>query len=150
MDTLRWFHFDCRWTGRVHAGGMGSGSPEMEATGRASYRPIMDGGWLVAEFEQDQFADGARVLTWKAHFVIGWDPRVHEYRATYVDNNGSAAVLRGRIDGARFIIEMAEGAARNRMVWELLDFGLVKWRNECSIDGGRWVLIEEYICTPLR
>ncbi len=59
MEALRPFHFDCEWTGKVQAGGMGPDSPEMEAVGKAIYQPIMDGGWLVGDFEQDQFVDGA-------------------------------------------------------------------------------------------
>jgi hypothetical protein len=150
MAALRPFHFDCAWTGTVAAGGMGPGSPEMAAAGKATYRPIMDGGWLVGDFAQDQFVDGARVLTWKAHFVVGWDRQAGEYRATYVDNNGSAALLRGWIEGPRFIVElMGDAQMRNRMEWALLAGGGVRWRNEGSVAGGPWFLVEEYVCTPL-
>jgi hypothetical protein len=150
MEALRRFHFDCEWTGTVEAGGMGPGSPEMRAVGKATYRAILDGGWLVGEFEQDQFVADARVITWKAHFVIGWDPRARQYCATYVDNNGSAAVLRRRIEDTRFIIEMADAGIANRMEWKLLEAGRVKWRNDCRIGDAPWFLIEEYICTPLK
>jgi hypothetical protein len=34
------------------------------------------------------------------------------------------------------------------MAWELLEPGRVRWRNECSIGGGPWFLVEEYLCTP--
>jgi Protein of unknown function (DUF1579) len=150
MDALQPFLFDCEWTGTVRPNGMGPGSPEMNAIGKATFRPAMDGGWLFGDLEQDQFVDGQRVITWKAHFVIGWDPRVGEYRATYVDNNASSAVLRGRIEGSRFIIEtVGDGAVRNRMEWELVGGGLTKWRNDCSIDGGPWFLVEDYVCTPI-
>jgi hypothetical protein len=149
MEALRPFHFDCQWTGKVEAGGMGPGSPEMQAVGKAIYRPIMDGGWLVGDFEQDQFVAGKRVLTWKAHFVIGWDPRAGEYRATYVDNNGSAALLRGWIEGKRFVIELVgDGTVQNRMEWTLLEPGCVKRRNDRSIAGGPLFLVEEYVCAP--
>jgi hypothetical protein len=106
--------------------------------------------WLVGEFEQDQFVGGVPGLTWKAHFVIGWDARAGEYRATYVDSTGSSALLRGYIDGPRFVIEvLGNGPVQNRMEWRLLDGGHVTWRNDCSINGGQWQLVEEYICTPL-
>jgi hypothetical protein len=150
MAALRPFHFDCRWTGTVKAGGMGPGSPAMTGAGKAVYRPIMDGGWLVGDFEQDQFVGGERVIAWKAHFVVGWDPRAGEYRATYVDNNGGAALLRGGIAGARFVLEtLGEAPTRVRVTWELLAPGRVRWRNDCSIGGGPWTLVEEYLCTPL-
>lgn len=35
---------------KVAAGGMGPGSPAMDAVGRATFTPIMDGAWLVGEF----------------------------------------------------------------------------------------------------
>jgi hypothetical protein len=150
MTALQPFHFDCRWTGTVEAGGMGPGSPAMDAVGGATYRPILGGGWLAGDFEQDQFVAGARVLTWKAHFVLGWDARAGEYRATYVDNTGSSALLRGRLEGARFVMEtLGADAVRNRMVWELLEPGRMRWRNEWSTGGGPWSLVEEYLCTAL-
>ena len=150
MDALRPYQFDCEWTGKVAADGMGPGSPEMDAAGSATYRSILDGAWLVGDFEQDQFIADTRVLTWKAHFVIGWDARAGEYRATYVDNNGSAALLRGYIDGATFVIEvLGDGPVQNRMEWKLMDGGRVAWRNDCSISGGPWQLVEEYVCVPL-
>ncbi len=148
MDALRPFLFDCTWRGTVSAGGMGPGSPEMHAVGRASFRPIVDGAWLAGDFEQDQFVDGARVLTWKAHYVVGWSPQAGEYRVAYVDNNGSASLLRGRIAGGRFINEtFGDEPVQLRMTWELLEPGRVRWRNECSIAGGPWFQVEEYVCT---
>ena len=148
MAALRTFHFDCEWNGQVVAGGMGPDSPEMDAIGQAAYRSIMDGGWLVGDFAQDQYLSGKRVITWRAHFVIGWDPRASEYRATYADNNGSSALLRGWIDGTCFVMEtLGESAMRNRLTWELLEPGVVKWRNDCSIASGPWFLVEEYICS---
>jgi hypothetical protein len=41
--------------------------PEMAATGKGVFTPILDGAWLVGDFEQDQFLDGKVVITWKAH-----------------------------------------------------------------------------------
>jgi hypothetical protein len=151
MAALRPFHFDCQWTGKVRVGGMGPGSPEMDAVGRASFTPIMDGTWLVGEFAQDQFVGGQRVITWQAHYVVGWDPRAGTYHVTYVDNNGNASLLHGRIDEARFIIETPPAeAVQLRMAWEVIAPGQVTWRNECSIAGGPWFLVEEYLCTPLQ
>jgi hypothetical protein len=151
MDALRPFHFDCQWTGTVQAGGMGPGSPAMVGVGTATYRPIMDGAWLVGDFAQDQFVDGVRVIAWRAHFVVGWDPRAGEYRATYVDNNGSAALLRGGIEGERFILEtLGDAPVRVRLTWTLQAPGRLTWRNDCSIAGGPWVLVEEYVCTPVQ
>jgi Protein of unknown function (DUF1579) len=149
MAALQAFHFNCTWTGSVEPGGMGPGSPAMTAHGKAAYHPIMDGAWLVGDFEQEQYVDNQHVLTWQAHFVVGWDPRAAEYRCAYVDNTGSATLLRGRLAGRRFIIEtQGGGAVQNRMQWTLQDDGSVAWRNDCSIGSGPWTLVEEYICIP--
>jgi hypothetical protein len=81
--------------------------------------------------------------------VLGWDSRAGECRITYADNNGSAALLRGRVEGARFVMEtLGAAAGQNRLAWELLAPGRVRWRNECSRGGGPWALVEECVCTP--
>ncbi|HET7038151.1 MAG TPA: DUF1579 family protein [Thermomicrobiaceae bacterium] len=151
MAALRPFLFDCRWVGTVKAGGMGPGSPAMQAAGKAVFQPLIDGAWLAGDFEQDQFVAGEKLITWKAHYVVGWDARAGEYRVTYVDSNGSASLLRGYIEGDRFINELAgEQPVRLRLVWERDDAGRVTWRNERAVAGGPWILVEEYVCTPLE
>jgi hypothetical protein len=149
MAALRPFLFDCVWTGSVAPNGMGPGSPEMTAIGEAIFTPILDGLWLACDCEQDQFLDGREVITWKAHFAIGWDPRAQVYKLVYADNNGSASLLQGQIEGDRFVCEtVGDGPVQLRQVWARQDQGQVSWRNECSIQGGPWFLVEEYICMP--
>lgn len=148
MDALRPFLFTCTWTGTVAADGMGPGSPQMNAVGRATFTTLMDGAWLAGDFEQDQFVDGVRRITWKAHYVVGWHPDAREYRITYVDNTGSMSQMRGRVEGKQFVNEtFHEEPVQLRMAWTWLEPGLVNWRNECSIEGGPWFLVEEYVCT---
>jgi hypothetical protein len=150
MAALKPFHFDCVWSGAVAANGMGPGSPEMMATGKGTFIPLMDGLWLAGDFEQDQFLDGQVVVTWKAHYVVGWDPRAQEYQITYVDNNGSAALMHGRIEGEHFIVETLPNAAiQLRLTWTLSGPGQVHWRNEYAVQGSPWVLVEEYLCTTV-
>jgi hypothetical protein len=150
MAALKLFHFDCGWTGTVAAGGMGPGSPEMAAKGKASFTPIMDGVWLVGDFVQEQFLAGKVVITWKAHYVVGWDPRAQEYKITYVDNNGSATLMHGRREGKHFIVEtIGNSSVQLRLTWTLVQPGQVQWRNECSVNGSPWFLVEEYLCTPI-
>ena len=150
MAALTPFHSDCVWSGSVAAGGMGPSSPEMAATGKGTFTPLMDGAWLAGDFEQDQFLDGKVVITWKAHYVVGWDPRTQEYKVTYVDNNGSAALMHGRIEGERFIVETLPGAAiQLRLTWTLVGPEQVHWRNECAVNGGPWFMVEEYLCNNI-
>lgn len=150
MAALKPFHANCVWTGTVHAGGMGPGSPFMTANGKAIFTPIMDGAWLVGDFEQEQLIEGKAVITWKAHYVVGWNPQEHEYKVTYVDNNGSATVMHGRLEAKSFIVEtIGTPAIQLRLIWTLLKPGQVEWRNECSINGSPWFLVEEYLCTSV-
>ena len=149
MEALKPFQFDCVWTGTVEAGGMGPDSPVMEANGRGTFTPILDGVWLAGDFEQDQFLHGEKVITWKAHYVVGWDPRAQVYKITYVDSNGSASLMQGRIEGNRFIVQTPDSdPVQLRLTWERMEQGRVKWLNECSINDNPWFLIEQYICTP--
>jgi len=149
MVALRTFLFDCTWTGTVSPNGMGPGSPEMSAVGKATFHPILDGAWITCDCEQDQFVDERKVITWKAHFVVGWYPRGEAYKLLYADNNGSSTLMVGRIDDGSFICEtMGDDPVQLRLTWTSLGANEVEWRNECSIAGGPWFLIEEYLCTP--
>jgi hypothetical protein len=150
VAALAPFYRDWRWKGTIRAGGMGPGSPEMTGTGRAVCRPIQDGLWYACDFEQDQcLADGTFVLRWQLHWIAGWDAAAGEYRASSADNNGpTLAAYRGRIDGNRLVYEsLQEGLPRIRLSWILLDPDRARWRNELTLDGSTWSLIEEYEMT---
>ncbi|HVD29784.1 MAG TPA: hypothetical protein VNC79_14985 [Mycobacteriales bacterium] len=150
MAALRRFHQDTTWTGTIAEGGMGPGTPAMTARGRGRHEEIQDGRWIVGSYEQDQFLlDGTHVLTWQLHWVAGWSPADGEYRATVADVYGHAEVMRGRIDGDRLVFEsVGNPPVRIRLTWELTGAALV-WRNEMSVAGGPWSLVEEYVCTPV-
>lgn len=150
MAELRRFHRDITWTGTIERGGMGPDSPAMTAVGKGTHTVIQDGLWIVGDYEQDQFLeDGTFVLAWRLHWVAGWDPTNREYRATLADNYGHADVMRGRIEGARLTFEtIGEPPVRLRLVWDLTDSDDIRWRNEMSVQGGPWTLVEEYRCIP--
>jgi hypothetical protein len=150
MAALARFYPDVTWTGTVEAGGMGPGTPEMTAIGRASRRFIQDGRWIVLTCSQEQYLlDGTFVLTWQLHFVVGWDPSRGEYRATVADNYGHATVMRGRIDGDRLVFETVDDSPiRLRMTWDASNPAELTWRNESSLDGATWSLIETYRIKP--
>jgi len=151
MTALARFLFDATWTGTIAANGMGPGTPEMTARGSGRHRAIQGGRWIVGDYEQDQFTlDGEFVLTWELHWVAGWDPVAGEYRSTLADNYGHAAVMRGRVEGSSLIFEtLADGPIRLRLVWDLTDAGDSRWRNEASVEGGPWRLVEEYHLEPI-
>jgi hypothetical protein len=151
MDDLARFHRDVDWTGVIRAGGMGPDSPRMAATGRGRHRTIQDGRWIVGDYEQDQFLpNGSFVLRWQLHWVAGWDPAVQEYRATIADCYGHAEVLRGWIDGDLLTFQTIDDNAlvRIRLFWHLERADRIIWRNEVSVNGGPFELVERYVCTP--
>jgi Protein of unknown function (DUF1579) len=148
MQALARFHPDITWSGQIEEGGMGPGTPLMTATGRGTHHHIQDGRWIVGDYQQDQYlADGTFVLRWQLHWVAGWDPAHNEYRATIADNYGHVDVLRGWIEGDRLTFEsVGEPVARLRLTWDVSDPAGMTWRNEISVAGGPWSLVEEYRC----
>lgn len=151
MEALARFHRDVTWSGIIAAGGMGPGTPEMTAVGSGVHERIQDGRWIVGTYEQKQYLiDGMFVLAWQLHWVAGWDPRAGEFRATVADVYGHAEVMRGRIEGERLTFEsVGDPPVRIRLVWDLTDPRDMLWRNEMSVAGSPWSLVEEYHCTPV-
>ena len=147
--ALSRFLWNGTWTGTVEANGMGPGSPEMEGKGRATCEWVLDGLWLSCDFEQDQFAEGRKVLTWKAKWIIGWDRIANEYRAVGADTNGLAFIFHGKIEGDRLVMEsLGDVPVRLRFTWDAKDPEAVTWKNEMSAGGASWNLIEEYVLKP--
>lgn len=148
--ALRRFHRDGSWKGSIQEGGMGPGTPPQIATGRATHHWIQNGRWVVGDFEQDQYLeDGTFVLKWELHWVCGWDPRAREYKATIADCYGQADVLHGWIEDDRMIFEsIGDRLPRLRLTWDAGSADSVLWRNEMSLDGTTWTLVEDYEITP--
>jgi hypothetical protein len=145
------FHPNGTWTGIVNAGGMGVGSPAMDAKGKATCEWIIGGLWLSCDFEQDQFFDGKKVLTWKARWIAGWDPGAGEYRAVGVDSNGASFIFGGKIAGEALVMEsLSESPVKLRFTWDASDPGVIRWKNEISVSRSPYRLIEEYVITPER
>ena len=139
------FHRDGTWTGTIHEGGMGPGTPTQTAVGKATHHWIQGGRWVVGEYEQDQFVGEEFILKWELHWVCGWDPMAHEYRATIADNYGRSALLGGRIEGDLMTFEsIGEGAPRIKLTWDASSKEETIWINEMSFDGTNWMRIEDY------
>ncbi len=151
IDHLARFFPDVTWTGQIEAGGMGPGTPAMTAVGRGVHHRIHGGLWIVGDYEQDQFlADGSYVLTWKLHWVTGWDTQAGEYRAVLTDNNGQADIMRGRIDGDVLTYEnFGDGPVRLRLRWNRSAGPGLRFTNEMSVGGGPWTLVETYTMAPV-
>jgi hypothetical protein len=151
MEALKRFYPDVTWTGSINEGGMGPGTPAQAATGQGKHERIQDGRWVVGSYEQDQrLLDGTFVLRWQLHWVVGWDPTNREYRATLAVNYGHADVMRGQIDGDRLVFEsIGDQPVRLRLTWDASDPMDITWRNEMSVGGGPWSLVEDYHMTPV-
>lgn len=151
IAALKRFHRNVTWTGRVQAAG---NVPEMTAQGRGTFRWDVNGLWVIGDFAQDQYHEGRKVTEWSAHYVAGWDTSRRCYVAFAADSNGRSVPFTGQIEGDRFIIT-SDGASiggapvRLRMIWDARDPAVMTWRNEMSIAGGAWVLIEEYDMKPV-
>lgn len=152
MRALARFYPDVTWEGTIESGGMGPGSPRMTATGRGTHTPIQGGRWLVGDYEQDQFLEeGTFVLKWQLHWVVGWDPSRERYRATLADNYGRADVMTGEIQGESMVFETERSVVpRLRLTWDASRAPAIVWRNELSLDGASWTLVEEYAMHPLE
>jgi hypothetical protein len=147
MEALAPFYRDWTWAGMIEAGGMGPGSPAMSGRGSARCRLVQDGLWYDCDFAQDQhLVDGTFVLRWQLKWIAGWDGRAGEYRASSADNQGpNLGLYRGRIEGDHLIYESPqEVLPRIRLTWILDDPDHCTWRNEYTLDGVSWTLIEEY------
>jgi hypothetical protein len=153
-EALCRFLVDCTWTGQVEEGGMGPGSPAMTAVGRSKVAWISDGLWAVSDMEQRQFVGDQPVLTWKAHLIAGWDFSAREYRAAVGDSNGNLGLYAGQIVGDRLILTSVGEytiwgqPTRLRLTWDVREPAAMKWRNETSVQGGPWTLVEEYTMRP--
>lgn len=149
-DALRRFHRDGTWEGSIQPGGMGPGTPAQMAYGSARHEWIQGGRWVVGEYAQDQFLeDGSFLLRWELHWVCGWNPLANEYQATTADNYGRVAVLSGRIEGDVMVFEsMGDTVPRIRLTWDVSEEGVVLWKNEMTVDGRVWALIEDYRIFP--
>ncbi|MFG1913137.1 DUF1579 family protein [Kribbella sp. NPDC048928] len=152
MRRLARFHRDVRWTGTVRAGGMGPGSPEMTAIGEGRHHTIQNGLWIVGDYQQDQYlADETFVQHWELHWVAGWDPQAGEYRASAADNYGHLELLAGSIDGRLLTFRsIGNPPVRLQLFWHIVDDNTMTWRNEISVDGGAFQLVERYDCTTIR
>jgi hypothetical protein len=60
-----------------------------------------------------------------------------------------AGVLRGWVEGDRLTFEtIGDPPVRLRLTWDITGPADMRWRNEMSVGGGPWSLVEEYHCQP--
>ena len=149
--ALARFHRDVTWTGTVKAT---PSTPEMTAEGHGTFRWSADGLWVIGEFRQDQFYEGEKVTEWSAHYVAGYDFSRQTYVAFACDSNGRSVPFTGTMTADTFTItsdgaSIAGAPVKLRMIFDLADPKVMRWRNEMSLAEGPWVLVEEYDMWPV-
>ncbi len=133
---------------------MGAGSPEMRALGQWVGGPIMSGLWLAGDYQQDQFDGDMLVLTWKVHMVLGWDEVTRCYVGYFFPSAGPTSVCTGRIEDDQLVmtsqslVMFVGHPAKLRFIWDILGPERIAWKNEISVEGQPWQLIEEYVMAP--
>jgi len=150
MAALARFFPDVTWTGAIAEGGMGPGTPPMNARGEGTHKIIQGGRWIAGTYWQNQYLlDGTPVLTWELYWVVGWDPARGAYRATLADCYGHADVMSGHIEGDLLTFVTEPGAPVHlRLTWDVSNPRDITWCNEASADGQTWMVIETYHMTP--
>src|SRR5205085_105418 len=73
--------------GKLAAGAMGPGSPEMPSHGKQTCHMMMGGLWAMCDME-DVAGAGKQTMKWQGHIIMGWDVERKEYRGVGVDNMG--------------------------------------------------------------
>lgn len=147
------FGIEATWAGTMRPGALGPGSPELPTTGTLSGRGIADGFWYLCDIKSTAGA-GEQALTWKGHFVAGWDASTEAFRAVLVDNLGMLVTLTGELGQDSFVATSVEALplmgqmTRARFTWDFTDPHAIAFTNEHQIDGGPWQLWEEELITP--
>ena len=85
---------------------------------------------------------GKDAMTWKGHYVMGWDFKEKAYRAVGGDSMGTAGTMTGKVDGTKLVLtsdkpeEMMGQKVHNRLLWDWTDAKNVKFTMEKSMDNG--------------
>jgi len=134
------------WAGKMPAGAMGPGSPEMKTHAKQNCRALYGGFSYLCEFE-DASGSGKQALTWKGHFVISWDPAAKTYKSFGVDNFGGIMSLKGELTGKKFVLVTSEPAVmmgqafQDRLTWDL---ETMRFTDEHAAPGSSdWKIFEE-------
>src|SRR5207249_8200290 len=94
------FGVNMSWTGKMMAGAMGPGSPEMPSKGKATCKAQYGGFSYVCDVEGTTGA-GKQAMHWKGHFITAWDANAKSYRGFGADNMGMVMVMKGDLNGKK-------------------------------------------------
>jgi len=151
--ALKPFVQSMTWVGKMPAGSMGPGSPEMTSKGKSTCKWIMNNLWAACDLE-DHTGTGKQSMTWKGHWVVGWDFGAKEYRGVMADSFGTATMFSGKLDGTKLVFEsqgevdMMGMKAKVRTTMDAADPKAIKFTSEHQAKGQPWVVDGESVMKP--
>lgn len=150
-EALKTFTKNVTWTGKVPAGAYGN-NPELPSKGKATCKWILNNLWAACDMEDTQ-GTGKQAVTWKGHWVYGWDFEAKEYRGTMTDSFGATVPMKGKLDGPKLTWEsvsettMMGQPTKIRITMDATDPKAVKFTGEHT-QGKNYVVDEETVMKP--
>jgi hypothetical protein len=144
-EKLKPFAKSMTWTGKMPAGAMGPGTPEIATKGKSSCKWVANNMWAACDLE-DTSGKGKDAITWKAHWMLGYDLAAKEYRAMMADMMGTATTYKGTVDGDKLVLEsigevdMMGKPGKVRITMDNSDKKTVKFQSEHQFKGEGWVV----------
>jgi hypothetical protein len=152
-NALKPFVMSSTSKGKMNAGMMGPGSPEMPTTGKATCKWILNNLWATCDID-DKAGTGPKASGFKGHWVIGWDFAQKMYVGMMVDNFGMATWWTGKIDGTKLVMEtpmemefMGE-KMKARITFDAADPKAIKFTSERQPHGKAWMVEGEAVMKP--
>ncbi len=147
---------DMTWTGKMmHTDATREGTQEMRTQGKADCKWSVDNLWLSCDV-QSTAGQGGEAKTMRGRADIGYDYQAQEYRATMINNMGSAMLMTGQIEGNKLSLtsalpQMIDGEpCKNRLTWDWSNPNAIKFTVEQSKGNEGFRLIEEASMRPTK
>jgi hypothetical protein len=139
------------FTGKMLAGAMGPGSPEMPTKGKQVCKAVADGFSYACDITSTA-GTGKDAMTWKGHMVLGYDQASKTFKAFGADNMGGLMAMKGEMAGKKFTMTSVEPMTmmgmtfNDRVTWDL---ETMKFTDEHQMPGStEWKVVEEDTLKP--
>jgi hypothetical protein len=155
LKLAQYFAGKGTWVGKMAAGAMGPGSPELPTKGKYECRAITDKFWYACDVESTA-GTGKTAFTWKGHMIVGWDQNAKGYRLLLVDSIGMMVPMTGEFADTKFIATSKEALVmmgqpvKARFTWDFSDPKAPKLLNEHQVASGPWQVFEQETMKPSR
>jgi hypothetical protein len=152
-QALQPFVKSAAFTGKMMAGAMGPGSPELPTTGRSTCKWMLSGLWAACDIT-GTVGTGKQAMKWAAHWMVGWDFASKDYRGAFLDTEGLMTWWKGTLADNKLVmttvgdVMMAGQPVSMRMTFDASDAKAVKMTTEHKMKGGDWKVVEEDLMKP--